>query len=78
MDNFNSRDGEEDIFAILRQPEGGAKVGGAEDNRVEDGSRFLTDSGPGMEVDQRDEAQTSVKCDDDLQIGGHPRSGEVY
>ena len=78
MDNFNSRHGEEDIFAMMRQPEGGTYVGGAEDNRAEDGSQFLTDSGPGMEVDQRDEVQTSVECDDDSQIGGHPRSGEVY
>ena len=78
MDNFNNRDGEEDIFAMMRQPEGGTEVGGAEDNRAEDGSQFLNDSGPGMEVDQRDEAQTSVECNDDSQIGGHPRSGEVY
>lgn len=64
MDNFNSRDGEEDIFAMMRQPEGG------------------TEFGPGMEVDQRDEEvdhdAATRGCDDDSQIGGHPRSGEVY
>ena len=68
MDNFNNRDSEDDILAMIRQPEGG----------VEDDSQFLNDSGAGMEVDQRDEAQTSVECNDDSQIGGHPRSGEVY
>ena len=77
MDNFNSRDHEEDIFAILRQPEGGAEVGGAEDSGAEDDSQFLNESGPGMELERRDEAQTSVECDDDSQIGGHPQSGEV-
>ena len=73
MDNFNSRDHEDDIFAIIRQPEGGA-----EDSGAEDGSQFLNESGPGMELERRDEAQTSIECDDDSQIGGHPQSGEVY
>ena len=31
MDHFNNRDHEEDIFALLRQPEGGAEDSGAED-----------------------------------------------
>ena len=66
MDNFNNRDHEDDIFAIIRHPEGGA-----EDSGAEDGSQFLNESGPGMEL-ERDE------CDDDSQIGGHPQSGEVY
>ena len=30
MDHLNSREGEEDIFALLWQPEGGAQVGGVE------------------------------------------------
>lgn len=72
MDHSNSRDHEEDIFAIIRQPEGGAEVGGAED-----GSQFLNESGEGMELERRDEEQTSIECDDDSQIGGHPQSGEV-
>ena len=38
MDHFNSRDNEEDIFAIVRQSEGGAEVAGAEDIGAEDGS----------------------------------------
>ena len=78
MDHFNSRDHEEDMFDILRQPEGGPEVGGAEDNGAEDGSQFLNESGPGMELARRDEAQTSFECDDDSQNGGHPQSGEVY
>ena len=65
MDNFNSRDGEVDIFAMMRQPEG---------PRMEVDQR----DGPGMEVDQRDEAQTSAECYDGLEIGGHLRSDEVY
>ena len=73
MDHINSRDQEEDIFALIRQPEGGAEVGGAED-----GSQFLNKSAPRMELERRDEAQTSIECDDDSQIGGHPQSGEVY
>ena len=68
MDHFNGRDHEEDIFALIRQPEGGA----------EDGSQFLNESGPGMELERRDEAQRSTECDDESQIGGHPQSGEVY
>ena len=65
MDHFNKRDNEEDIFAIVRQSE----VGGAED-----GSQFLSESGQGME----DKAQTSIKCANDSETGGHPPSGEVY
>ena len=72
MDQFNSRDNEEDIFAIVRQSE----VGGAEDIGEEDGSQFLNESGQGMEVEN--EAQTSHECDDDSETGGHPSSGEVY
>ena len=71
MDHFNSRDHEEDMFALIRQPEGRA-----EDSGAEDGSQFLNESGQGMEVE--DEAQMSIECDDDSQIGGHPQSGEVY
>ena len=73
MDHFNGRDHEEDIFALIRQPEGGAEVGGAED-----GSQFLNESGPGMELERRDEAQTSTESFHNSQIGGHLQSGEVY
>ena len=72
MDDFNSRDHEEDMFALIWQPE----VGGAEDIGAEDGSQFLNESGQGMEVE--DKAQISIECDDDSQIGGHPQSGKVY
>ena len=41
MEPFNSRDNEEDIFAIVRQSE----VDGAEDIGAEDGSQFLNESG---------------------------------
>ena len=77
MDPFNSRDNEEDIFAIVRQSEvDGEKEIGAEDIGAEDGSQFLNESGQGMEVEN--EAQTSHECDDDSETGGHPPSGEVY
>ena len=65
-DHFNSsRLNEEDMFDLVRRSE-------------EDGSQFLNESGPGMEEEWRDEAQTSIECDDDSQIGGRPQSGEVY
>ena len=73
MDNFNSRHLENEVFDIIREPVGGAEAGG-----TEDGSEFLNDSGPGMEEEQRDEAQTSNECNDDSLISEPPQSGEVY
>jgi len=73
MDDFNSRDLENEVFDILREPVGGAEAGG-----TEDGSEFLNDSGPGMEEEQRDEAQTSIECNDNSLICAPPQSGEVY
>ena len=70
---FVSREGEEAIFSILRQP-----TNGAEDGRAEDGSQFFSDSGPRMETEGSNGAQTSKECDDDSQIDGPPPSGEVY
>ena len=65
-DHFNSsRLNEEDMFDLVR-------------TSAEDGSQFLNESGPGMEEERRDEAQTSIECDEDSQFGGHPHSGEVY
>lgn len=65
-DHFNSsRVNEEDMFALVRTPE-------------EDGSQFLNESGPGMEVERRDETETNIECDEGTQFGGHPQSGEVY
>ena len=53
MDNdasFTRREGEEEMFAFIRQP-----VEGADDRRSEnDGSQFLNDSGQGMETERRD------------------------
>ena len=78
MDDFNnrhleSRHLENEVFDILREPVGGAEAGG-----TEDGSEFLNDSGPGMEEEQRDEAQTSIECNDNSLICAPPQSGEVY
>ena len=78
MDDFNSRHLESrhlenEVFDILREPVGEAEAGG-----TEDGSEFLNDSGPGMEEEQRDEAQTSIECNDNSLICAPPQSGEVY
>ena len=60
MDPFGGREGEEEMLDIISQPRGGA----------EDGSQFLNDSGPGMELERREEAQTSIECDDGTQNVG--------
>ena len=77
MDNdasFTRREGEEEMFAYIRQP-----AERVDDRRSEDdGSQFLNDSGPGMEEEQRDEAQTSIECNDNSLICAPPQSGEVY
>ena len=71
-DHFNNnRINEDDIFELVRRPE--------EDIRSEeDSSEFLNESGPEMEEEQRDEAQTRIECGEDSQFGEHPHSGEVY
>ena len=69
MDNFNNRDGEEDIFAIMREDAGGAE----ESSGAEDGSEFLNDSGPGMEIELTDEATRTT-----TDLTGPKQSGEVY
>ena len=72
MDNdasFTRREGEEEMFAFIRQP-----VEGADDPRSEDdGSQFLNDSGQGMETERRNN-----EYDEDSGFGGPPPSGEVY
>ena len=73
MDNFNDRDGDEVIFNIMRDPLGGAEDSGAD----QDGSQFLNDSSPGMELDRREGAETSIECDDDSQLGGQPQTSQV-
>ena len=73
MDNFNDIDGDEVIFNIMRDLSGGAEDSGAD----QDGSQFLNDSGPGMELDQREGAETSIECDDDLHLGGQPQTSQV-
>ena len=54
MDNdasFTRREGEEEMFAFIRQP-----VEGADDRRSEDdGSQFLNDSGQGIETEINNE-----------------------
>ena len=76
MDNLG-RNNEEDIFAIIRDTEGGSEEEGPTTN----GSEFLNLTGEGMEPEQiRDEAQTSVDCDDDDHNVGPvvTKSGEVH
>ena len=66
--SFTRREGEEEIFAFIRQP-----VEGAADRRSEDdGSQFLNDSGQGIETEINNE------YDEDSGFGGPPPSGEVY
>ena len=49
--SFTRREGEEEIFAYIRQP-----VEGADDRRSEDdGSLFLNDSGQGIEKERNNE-----------------------
>ena len=74
MYNFNDRDGDEVIFNIMRDPSGEAEDSGADQA---DGSQFLNDSGPGMELDRREGAETSIECDDDSQLGGQPQTSQV-
>ena len=81
MDNLG-RYNEEDMFAIIRDTEGGSPEGGSEEeDPTTDGSEFLNLAGEGMEPEQiRDEAQTSVDCDDDDHNVGPvvTKSGEVH
>ena len=71
---FESREGEEVLLDFIRQPVDGAEDSGAE----EYGSQFLNESYQGMELEWSVQAQTSTECNDDLQIGEPPQSGEVY
>jgi hypothetical protein len=66
--DFSGKEGEEEMYALIR--EGGAG----------DGSEFLNESSVGMEVEQPDEAQISVDCDDGSQEIGPAltKSDEVY
>ena len=75
---YIGRDGEQEVLDIIN--EGGAHDGGADDGGSDDGSQFRNESGEGMELERRDEAQTSFNCDDDSQSIGLAlkKSGEVY
>ena len=65
--SFTRREGEEEIFAYIRQP-----AEGADDCRSEDdGSQFLNDSGQGMEMEINNE------YGEDSGFGEPPPSGEV-
>ena len=57
------RDGEQAMFDL---------IAGGED----DGSQFMNDSGEGMELEPRDEGQTSN--DGEENVGPLTKSGEVY
>jgi hypothetical protein len=49
MDPFRAgREGEEELFGIIRTDDGGAEAGGGEDHGAEGDSHFINDSGPGM------------------------------
>ena len=69
--DYSGRDREEEVFYIIRRPEGGAEDGGAGD-----GSEFLNDSGEGMELERRDEGQTNN--DDEENVGALTKSGDIY
>jgi hypothetical protein len=64
MDPFHTREGEDELFTLINSPR-------AEDGGADDGSQFLNDSGPGMEL----EVQTSTECDDGSRNVG---PSEVY
>ena len=73
---------EERFQAIIFDKTLGPNSNGEETNE-EDGEDFsakcLNDSGEGLEMTRRDgESQTSTECDDDIETGGPPPSGEVY
>jgi hypothetical protein len=51
------RDREEELFEIIHG--GGAHDGGGDEGGAEDVSEFLNDAGEQMELEARDEAQTS-------------------
>ena len=71
MDNdasFTRGEGEEEMFAYIRQP-----IEGADDRRSEDdGSQFLNDSGQDIQTEINNEN------DENSGFGGPPPSGEVY
>jgi hypothetical protein len=74
--DYGGRDGEEEVLDIIHR---GAHDGGADDGGPDDGSQYLNESGEGMELERRDEAQTSTDCDDGSQnVGPLTKSGEVY
>ena len=79
MDNL-ARYNEEDMFAIILDTEGGSPEGGSEEEGpTTDGSEFLNLTGDGMEPEETVEAQTSIDCDDDHNVGPVvTKSGEVY
>ena len=83
MDPFSGRQNEEQVFEIIREPDGEAENGGEEEDAGEEYgySDFLNDYGDGMEVEQ----ERNDNCDDDYGDGidcddGSENSGpsEVY
>ena len=71
MDPFDNREGEDEMLAIIQSPRADEEGAGAEDCGVDDGSGFLNDSGPGLEI----EVQTSTDQNDTSGNVGPP---EVY
>ena len=77
MDPLSGRMNEEEMFDLIRtnREKGGAEDGGGDE------SEFLNDHGPGMELEHRDNPQTSTECDDDdsqMSERPPPQSGKVY
>jgi hypothetical protein len=68
MDFGTSREGEDEIYALTQEGVAG------------DGSKFLNDSGEGMEEERPHKTQTSVDCKDGSQEIGLAltKSCEVY
>ena len=69
------------MFDIIQHGEGGVPEGGEEEEGpTTDGSEFLNlTGGDGMEPEETVEAQTSIDCDDDHNVGPVvTKSGEVY
>jgi len=64
MDGGRDEQAEQVLFDLINE--------GGED----DGSQFLNDSGEGMELERRDEGQTSN--DDEENVGPLTKSSEVY
>jgi hypothetical protein len=60
MDPLHDREGEDELFRIIHSPRDEAEERGAEDCGADDGSQFLNDSGPGMEIEMHTSADNDT------------------